>query len=976
MKKIFWLICFFLFFNTLYAQERVFEFKDSRVSITNNAENSKSLNLNKDNLFNSLNNSLSFFLPLIDEKFIVAELKEFSVLNKNHTLIIETDNGQEIQAFDSDLQSFYIILNDEIIGSFLSFNDYLILTYKIDNRQFEINKINDEIILFDVNDCINQNSFSCAVENEFEEISSTNSSSIITNPDCIELAIEIDQYTRNTFSSNTAASTWAHAIIAGVSQVYFGEVNVHINVVNTIIWNTADPYASIINDAGAMLTALRNHWTANNGSISRDIVHLLTKRSNTGTGGIAYVDVLCDYSWGYAFSSDLNSNTSFSFPNPSYTWNLFVVAHEIGHNVGSSHTHWCGWAPDPALGFSGGPIDNCVSVEGSCPDNPTPQVGTIMSYCHTTSSGALIDFHAVVVSQALSPGVNSASCLTACPFYGCTDSTALNYDSLATVDDGSCIYPPVSLTATVSDISCYGQTDGFINLHVTGGASPYTYQWSNGLTSEDIYNLALGTYSVVVTDSLNQQATASFDIIEPDSLYTNYTVINASGPGVNDGAIYSYTFGGTPPYTYYWLSSYVNDTTQHLLNIPPGSYTSYILDANGCFTYEIITVGYDSTVYGCTDSTALNYDSLATVDDGSCIYCIYGCMDSTAFNYDSLATCDDGSCIIYGCTDPNASNYNPLANYDDGSCTACLSCLCDDSPTGLYSFDIIDTRAKIGWDNMNDSSRMVWKYYVRYREVGTPSWTTKSAGVGNGLCVVGLNTVTKQLLNLNPSTTYEFKMKVFCCGGTESNYSSPVQFTTKDICPDMTNLSVQTYNYNHSKARFSWDTTGTFTFARIKLRVDTVGASWLTAGGFGVYYPTLQVNKFGLQSGESYRAQGRTFCDSNITAYRSPLWTSPIFWTQPGTLPIRNSGGNIIKNLSVYPNPSRDAFNLEFNIEELSEVYIEVKNILGTTIYTNYSENLIGNYTRKIDLTDFSKGTYLLKVKIGSAFYHNKLILN
>mgnify|MGYP003310731904 CR=1 FL=1 len=35
---------------------------------------------------------------------------------------------------------------------------------------------------------------------------------------------------------------------------------------------------------------------------------------------------------------------------------------------------------------------------------------------------------------------------------------------------------------------------------------------------------------------------------------------------------------------------------------------------------------------------------------------------------------------------------------------------------------------------------------------------------------------------------------------------------------------------------------------------------------------------------------------------------------------------------------------------------IEVKNILGTTIYTNYSENLIGNYTRKIDLTDFSKG--------------------
>ena len=953
MKRILLLLFFSLFYCVSQAQLNVFEFTNSKTFVTKNAENTKSLTLKTNALINILEGSESFYLPLIDNNFIIANLISFSVLDKNHTLIVETENGQEIQNFKSDLKSFYIKIDDEIIGTFLSFGDNLILTYKFDNRQFEINKIDNEFVLFDVNDCINQNSFSCAVENEYQELSSSSNQSLSTTPpDCIELAIEIDQYTRNTFSSNTAASTWGHAIIAGVSQVYFGEVNVHINVVNTIIWNTTDPYASIINDAGAMLTALRNHWTTNNSSISRDIVHLLTKRSNTGTGGIAYVDVLCDYSWGYAFSSDMNSNTSFSFPNPSYTWNLFVVAHEIGHNVGSSHTHWCGWAPDPSLGFSGGPIDNCVNVQGSCPNNPTPQVGTIMSYCHTTSSGAIIDFHPVVVSQALSPGVNSAGCLTACPFYGCTDSTALNYDPNATVDDGSCIYPPVSLTATVNDISCYGQTDGSINLHVTGGASPYTYVWSNGQTTEDIYNLSIGTYTVIVIDSLNQQATASFNIIEPDSLYTNYTVINASGPGVNDGAIYSFTFGGVTPYTYYWLSSYVNDTTQHLLNIPPGSYTSYILDDNGCYNYELITVGYDSTVYGCTDSTALNYDSLATVDDGSCIYC------------------------IYGCTDPLASNYNPLATCDDGSCTACLSCSCNDAPTGLYAFDIIDTRAKIGWNNMNDSSQMVWKYYVRYREVGSPSWTTKSAGVGNGLCIVGLNTVTKQLLNLNPSTTYEFKMKVFCCGGTESNYSSPVQFTTKDVCPDMTNLSVQTYNYNHSKARFSWDTTGVFVFARIKLRVDTAGASWLTAGGFGVYYPTLYVNKFGLQSGESYRAQGRTFCDPNITAYRSPNWTSPIFWTQPGSLPIRNGGGNKLENYNIYPNPSKDIFNIEFNFEEITDVIIEVQSILGVTIISESLENYVGNYYQKIDLTNYSKGAYLLKIKTGTSYFNKKLILN
>ena len=62
---------------------------------------------------------------------------------------------------------------------------------------------------------------------------------------------------------------------------------------NTIIWQSTDPYASYINDASGMLLTLKNHWLTNNSSVNRDLVHLLTKRSNTGTGGIAYVDALC-----------------------------------------------------------------------------------------------------------------------------------------------------------------------------------------------------------------------------------------------------------------------------------------------------------------------------------------------------------------------------------------------------------------------------------------------------------------------------------------------------------------------------------------------------------------------------------------------------------------------------------------------------------------------------------------------------------
>jgi subtilisin-like proprotein convertase family protein len=82
-------------------------------------------------------------------------------------------------------------------------------------------------------------------------------------------------------------------------------------------------------------------------------------------------------------------------------------------------------------------------------------------------------------------------------------------------------------------------------------------------------------------------------------------------------------------------------------------------------------------IYGCIDQEADNYNAEATTDDGSCIY--YGCMDPTAGNYDELANTDDGTCLIGGCKNPTASNYNPDAEIDDGSCII-YGCLLSDFP--------------------------------------------------------------------------------------------------------------------------------------------------------------------------------------------------------------------------------------------------------------------------------------------------------
>ncbi len=538
---------------------------------------------------------------------------------------------------------------------------------------------------------------------------------------------------------------------------------------------------------------------------------------------------------------------------------------------------------------------------------------------------------------------------------GCIDTNALNYDSIAGIDDGSCIYPELTVLSNISSPSCYGDIDGSIDLTVSGGTPPYSYLWNNGETTEDIFLLSSDTFSVIITDALGGSVLDTFFVTPTDSIITSVTIVNASDSLTSDGAIYTSITGGTPPFTYFWNdgSNFFSDTTDYLLNISYGTYNQYVIDFNNCFLLNTFNVSVD-------------------IDT-----CLYGCMDFNSVNYDSLATCDDGSCspFIYGCTDPSALNYYPGANTDDGSCfyPNCSNPI----PSGLSVNWTTDTKASVSWDNMNDMSCMVFKYFVRYRVVNSDgtygNWVTKSAGVGNGLCNFGLNTTEKRLQLLTAATTYQFKMKAFYCGGTESGYSSPATFTTGADCPPMTNLSVTTFNGNQAKATFSWDTTGAYVFARIALRVDTTGAAWGTAGGFGIYYPTLTANKFGLTPGQSYRAQGRTFCDSNVTSYRS-TWTTPVLWTQPGTL-IRMESTSQIKNLDVYPNPSKDIFNIRFVSETIQDLSIRVINIMGELVYQENASKFIGEYTKKIDLGDYSKGVYFLEITTDKDLVNRKIVI-
>ena len=130
MRQIYPLLFFIFFTTNLFSQESLFEIlEQDNFSITNDKENTKSIKYKEDFIssldLNSLNN-FSTQIPLLDGNFLNVDLEKFSVLNPNHTLLIETNQGKEIEEYTAEFQSFRIILEGSIIGVLLHFENSII----------------------------------------------------------------------------------------------------------------------------------------------------------------------------------------------------------------------------------------------------------------------------------------------------------------------------------------------------------------------------------------------------------------------------------------------------------------------------------------------------------------------------------------------------------------------------------------------------------------------------------------------------------------------------------------------------------------------------------------------------------------------------------------------------------------------------------------------------------------------------------
>lgn len=164
-----------------------------------------------------------------------------------------------------------------------------------------------------------------------------------------------------------------------------------------------------------------------------------------------------------------------------------------------------------------------------------------------------------------------------------TYSVTLNDENGCTVSASATIeiINPVVATFVKANTTC-GNTNGLIDVTVSGGTPEYSYLWNDGNQDEDRTLLGAGTYSVVITDQLGCTAELSVEIAP--SIQPSITkVITQPTCGNNDGSIDITPVNATSPINYQWNRNGVAfATTQDILNISSGTYTISLTDFAGC----------------------------------------------------------------------------------------------------------------------------------------------------------------------------------------------------------------------------------------------------------------------------------------------------------------------------------------------------------------------------------------------------------
>lgn len=298
-------------------------------------------------------------------------------------------------------------------------------------------------------------------------------------------------------------------------------------------------------------------------------------------------------------STTLTAIPSGGTPPYSYLWNNSNTTQTISVGVGTYNIQLSDASGCP-------PVFNSVSVT-SYSSPITANAGTNQFVCNQNP---------IAVLNGTVTGANGGVWSGGSGVYSPTNTVLnnLNYTPsaaelalgastlfLTTTGNGNC--PPkttsvvinyIGFTGTVaaisSPVSCYGSTNGSATVSVLGGNAPHTFIWNTipVQTNSAISNLAIGVYTVNITNGIGCLSQATVSIIQPPPININSTVTNITCNTGNNGSIAISSIGGTPPYSYLWLPGL--QTTSSISNLSSGNYTVNVTDSKGCVKSSTYTL--------------------------------------------------------------------------------------------------------------------------------------------------------------------------------------------------------------------------------------------------------------------------------------------------------------------------------------------------------------------------------------------------
>ncbi|HRH68979.1 MAG TPA: M12 family metallo-peptidase [Flavobacteriales bacterium] len=493
------------------------------------------------------------------------------------------------------------------------------------------------------------------------------------------------------------------------SATLFDNDGIDVTLSEVFIWDVPSPYTQTT--SGELLTQFGITRTSFNG----DLAHLV---GYNGGGGVAWVNTLCNSETRLRMAySGINS----SFSNvPTYSWSVEVVTHEAGHNLASRHTHACAWNGNATA------IDGCGPAagytEGSCAQGPLPPSnvgGTIMSYCHLTSSG--INFNngfGPQPSAVIINAINSASCLGICGT-SCDAPGNLSVQNLTTTTV-TLAWPAVG---AVSYTLRWKPTASSTWTTITG-LTATTYALT-GLTHSTGYEFQV--LSVCASSSSSFSSSRTFTTLTPcpDTLEPNNSVATAADITLPASISALIAVNGDLDHYRFTLSA-TSTITVSLSNLP--------------FDYDVRLLNSAGATLASSENGGTSAEFISYANAVAGTYYVYVFGYNGAFSVDRCYALFVNSFVVQTCGRPE----NPVIS------------------------DITWSDATATWPAVVSVS----SYDLRWKASASATWTD----------VPGLTTNTYAFMGLAPSTSYDVQVRSNCPGsqggGTTSEYTGTTSFTT------------------------------------------------------------------------------------------------------------------------------------------------------------------------------------------------------